>query len=170
MFFDIRSLDANWGGNDVINREIDKSHVEKLVSSFKAGIHRSQAQFFMKATLSKTQYAQLMSILVQNIIAKRIPVPTSLATSAAPTTAQIESIAQDQSTITSNANSYISPSLAIIVPASVLSFKLRLEAGQHRQAALLQLNNEQADAAATEKGKSKGLQPPADEVREIQLG
>jgi hypothetical protein len=59
--------------------------------------------------------------------------------------------------ITSNANSYISPSLAIIVPAFVLSFKLCLEAGQHQQAALLQLNNEQADAAATKKGKSKGL-------------
>jgi hypothetical protein len=54
MFFDIRSLDVNWGGNDVINHEIDKSHVKKLVSLFKASIYRSQAQFFIKATLSKT--------------------------------------------------------------------------------------------------------------------
>jgi hypothetical protein len=54
MFFNIYSLDVNWGGNNMINREIDKSHVKKLVSLFKAGIHRSQAQFFIKVTLSKT--------------------------------------------------------------------------------------------------------------------
>jgi hypothetical protein len=54
MFFNIYSLNANWGGNNMINHKINKSHVKKLVSLFKASIHKSQAQFFIKATLSKT--------------------------------------------------------------------------------------------------------------------
>ncbi|KAF5854881.1 hypothetical protein ETB97_010938 [Aspergillus alliaceus] len=52
LVMDIRLLNPDWN-DEIVNREIDREHVAKLVKSFKAGIHRFDESNFMRATISE---------------------------------------------------------------------------------------------------------------------
>ncbi|KAB8226807.1 uncharacterized protein BDW43DRAFT_295714, partial [Aspergillus alliaceus] len=143
LVMDIHLLNPDWN-DKIVNREINREHVTKLVESFKAGIHRFDKSNF-----------------IARILAGSIPVPLSFISLISPTPPSPEAIdclTKEKALVTTN----VSPAPCVIVPNNTIPSKLRLEAGQHRRAALLAVNTEQLRVSKTPEG-SKHVQPPTDE-------
>ena len=139
---DVRSLSARW--EDCNNRDVDPDHIEKLKAHFKVvGTQRAAEEHRMKATVKEAEWQQLLAVVCDQSFhhgSSSQTQPSGL----------LQEIIKD-------------PMQVVIVPRALPVTPI-LEAGQHRQHALVELLEEQDRIAKSEEGKSGGIKPPIDHV------
>ena len=141
---DVCSLSAQW--EDCNNRDVDPDHVEKLKAHFKAaGIHRTAEEHRMKATVKKTEWPQLLAVIGDNRLCR-----DSHQSPSQPSGGPLREIVKD-------------PTQMLVAPRDLPVTPI-LEAGQHRQHALVELLEEQESIAQSAEGKASGTKPPTDDV------
>lgn len=142
---DVRSLSAQW--EDCNNRDVDPDHIEKLKARFKVvGIQRTTEEHRMKATVKQAEWQQLLAVIRENTLCQDFHQGSSQTELSGP----LQEIVKD-------------PIQMTIVPRDLPVTPI-LEAGQHRQHALVELLEEQDRIAKSEEGKAGGIKPPIDHV------
>lgn len=129
-----------------------------LKEEFRNGIRRTEPENFMRASVSQEEWNKLLEAVVTGISTSTIPCPVSLQD--VPSVENLSRLAKDTSTISTCAT----PNHALLVPQNAIDWKLCLEAGQHRQAALFALNKEQDTLSKTDKGRKAGIKQSTSEV------
>ncbi|KAL2801604.1 hypothetical protein BJX63DRAFT_438650 [Aspergillus granulosus] len=111
------------------------AHVQKLKDAFMGGIRRTENENFMRVSVSAQEWGTLLDTLAIGITGGSIPNPVSLE-GVPPTATSLAALVKSTNSITTHK----APNAAVIVPFNSLPWRLRLEAGQHRQAALCAVN------------------------------
>ncbi|KAL4755771.1 uncharacterized protein BDW70DRAFT_165134 [Aspergillus foveolatus] len=156
VIIDVRLLDPKWS-DEIINRELDEGHVASLKEEFRNGIRRTEPENFMRASVSQEEWNKLLEAVVTGISTSTIPCPVSLQD--VPSVENLSRLAKDTSTI----STCTTPNHALLIPQNAIDWKLCLEAGQHRQAALFALNKEQDTLSKTDKGRKAGIKQSTSE-------
>jgi hypothetical protein len=132
--------------------------VASLKEEFRNGIRRTKPENFMRASVSQEEWNKLLAAVVAGISTSLIPRPVSL---------QDEPLVENLSRLAKNTSiisTCVTPNHALVIPENAIDWKICLEAGQHRQAALYALNKEQDTLAKTDKGCRAGIEQSTSEV------
>lgn len=80
LFFDVQSLTTTWP--DCTNWDVDLLHVNKLMSVFKAGVKHVKEAKWLKITVTKSEWDELLAYLMQvmnnSIIQAPAPLPVNI--------------------------------------------------------------------------------------------
>ena len=140
---DVRSLSARW--EDCNNRDVDPDHIEKLKARFRVvGIQRTTEEHRMKATVKQAEWQQLLVVIGENELCQSF----HQGSGQTQLSCTFQEVVED-------------PMQMAIVPRD-LPITPILEAGQHRQHALVELLEEKDRIAKSDEGKNSGIKPPTD--------
>ncbi|KAL4811577.1 hypothetical protein BDW67DRAFT_189640 [Aspergillus spinulosporus] len=111
----------------------------------------------MRASVSQEEWNKLLAAVVTGISTSLIPRPVSLQDE--PSVENLSYLAKNTSIV----STCVTPNHALVIPQNAINWKICLEAGQHRQAALHALNQEQDTLAKTDKGRKAGIEQSTSE-------